>query len=126
MPAENLNVDILGIGPTVEAAPNTTTSATNMFETVFDESVGLERYMTQEEFTMHIPAIEKEAYTCEDTCKEKNKIADQKCRVIRQRVEAALKKAGCPTRLVALKRPGCGSSRSAPKKKKSTAKPKRG
>lgn len=118
----NNNPDLLGLGPadadvTIGMAPNTDSVSGNKFETVFDETVGLEKYLDEtQNITLLIPPIKKEVNTCEDTCKEKNRIADEKCKIIRKRVEEALKKAGCPTRLVAQKRPGCGYSKSVAKK----------
>ena len=121
-PEDNVNQDLLGIGllgaSELNDTPNTKTSTNNMFETIFDEDATLADYMDEKhDITMLLPPIKKDVFSCEDTCREKNKKADEKCKVVRKRVEEALKKAGCPTRLVALKRPGaCGSSKSTAKK----------
>lgn len=124
----NQNTDIFGFGENVIALPHigveTSANPMDFFQNAFDETQGIEKYMN-EKITMEVPVLDKVVTTCEDNCKEKNRVADQKCALFRKRVEAAMKKAGCPTKLTAIKRPG-GCNRAAPKKKTTTAKPKRG
>lgn len=77
---------------------------------------------TKEEFKtskldLNLPLAET-IPTCWDECKEQHRLREEKCTEVRKRVELALKTAGCPTKVVAIKQkmPSCGGSR----RKKST------
>ena len=49
-----------------------------------------------------LPPLEKEL-TCDQVCTEKNKTRAKNCAIIRKRVAKSLKKAGCPSRVLAMK-----------------------
>ena len=71
--------------------------------------------------SMWVP-LPDEPVTCEDICKLEHKKADEKCSVARKRVELGLKKAGCPSKVLAVKRKtACGGGRKAAPKPKAKA-----
>jgi hypothetical protein len=73
------------------------------------------------DLTMYVP-LPDEPVTCEDICKEEHKKADEKCSIARKRVELGLKKAGCPSKVLAVKRKtACGGRKAAAPKPKAKA-----
>lgn len=90
------------------------------FPNAFDPNFSLDQWQTQK-LQMTIAEEDVEPLTCEEDCKEKTRKANEKCTVIRKRVQEALNKAGCPSKVVALKRKGgCGSSKKKDSKPKAT------
>jgi hypothetical protein len=79
----------------------------------YDPGWSLDKWKS-EPLSMWVP-LPDEPVTCEDICKQEHKKADEKCAVARKRVELGLKKAGCPSKVLAVKRKtACGGSRKAP------------
>jgi hypothetical protein len=75
----------------------------------YDPKFTVEMWQNEPNLGLYMP-LEEEPVTCEDICKKKHKEADEKCSVARKRVELGLKKAGCPSKVLAVKRKTpCGS-----------------
>jgi hypothetical protein len=73
----------------------------------YDTTKDLNAWATGE-LSMFLP-LPEEPETCEDICKQKHKDADEKCSVARKRIELGLKKAGCPSKVLAVRRKtACG------------------
>jgi hypothetical protein len=98
-------------GPTTAAAGNGAEAVQN----AYDPKTDLNAWTTGE-LSMFLP-LPDEPVTCEDICKQKHKDADEKCSVARKRIELGLKKAGCPSKVLAVRRKtACGGRKAAPKK----------
>jgi hypothetical protein len=84
----------------------------------YDPKYSVHDWETEPNLGLYLP-LEEEPVTCEDICKKKHREADEKCSVARKRVELGLRKAGCPSKVLALRRKTpCGPRTS--KKKLST------
>jgi hypothetical protein len=68
----------------------------------YDETYDLHQWTTGP-LSMKVP-LPDEPVTCEDVCALKHKRADEKCSVARRRIELGLQKAGCPSKVLALRR----------------------
>jgi hypothetical protein len=113
------------MGPEVRAYQPATGTSLAIPEQLnaYDNAWTLDKWKS-EPLSMMVP-LEDEPITCEDICKQEHKKADEKCSVARKRVELGLKKAGCPSKVLAVKRKtACGGGRKAPapKPKASTRK----
>ena len=69
--------------------------------------------------TLGLLTEEKEPESCEDKCADIGKKRRENCAIVRKRVAASLKKAGCPSRVLAMKQ-------HQPKKKVCVTKKKKG
>lgn len=76
--------------------------AREAIQNAYDETIPLEDWLTKP-LSMEVP-MPDEPVTCEDICKKKHKDADEKCSAARKRIELGLKKAGCPSKVLAVKR----------------------
>ena len=77
------------------------------FMNAYDSDWTLEKWRTLP-LSMNVP-FPDEPNTCEDICIKRHKDADEKCSVARKRVELGLTKAGCPCKVLAVRRPDpCG------------------
>lgn len=76
---------------------------------VFDETFTLDQWMTVP-LSLHVEETVKPKGDCWDECREKVRLANEKCAAFRKRVQKALNEAGCPSKVTALKRSGgCGA-----------------
>jgi hypothetical protein len=105
-------------GPDVQASmpADATAKAEPEYLNAYDPDWTLDKWRSLP-MSMHVP-LPDEPVTCEDICKEEHKKADEKCSIARKRVELGLKKAGCPSKVLAVKRKtACGGRKAAPKPK---------
>jgi hypothetical protein len=92
-------------GPAIQQPSNGQAGYMNAYDTAWT----LEKWRT-EPLSMMVP-FPDEPNTCEDICIKRHKDADEKCSIARKRVELGLTKAGCPCKVLAVRRPNpCGES----------------
>jgi hypothetical protein len=79
------------------------------FMNAYDGEWTLDQWRTGP-LSMNVP-LPDQPVTCEDICIKRHKDADEKCSIARKRVELGLTKAGCPCKVLAVRRPDpCGKT----------------
>ena len=68
---------------------------------------------------MNLPTLVTPPKTCQDKCDDAVKLRHENCSLLRKRVAEALKKAGCPSKVIAFKvaKKVCTTKKAKPKKK---------
>ena len=102
--------------PDGTVAPAIPANTTGLYHNIDDPSFQKrEGQWGTDPLVMNLPQLVTEPKTCQDNCDDQMKLRHENCSLLRKRVAEALKKAGCPSKVIAIKeKKVCGVTQTQP------------